>query len=84
MADKTWTAIDLLMGKMTIIRRENTLSLERRYQFLDSGDNVLTEIATSRLNVNELITDVPASILAALATLDVWTKNQALEQEGML
>lgn len=84
MADKTWVAADLLMGKMTIVQRGDTLVLERRYQFLDSSDDVLEEIAVGRLNVNELIVDVPPSILVALATLDTWTKNRALEQEGML
>ncbi len=84
MADKTWTAVDLKMGKMTIIRRGDTLSLERRYQFLDINGGVLEEIAVGRLNVSELIADVPATILDALQVLDTWTKNQALEQEGML
>ena len=80
---KTWTATDLKLGKLTINRSGSTLQVERRYRFLDEFDEVLAQVAGGRLLLNVAIADVPADILSALQTIDNWTKQQALEQEGM-
>ena len=85
MADKTWTATDLELGKLTIIRTRTgqDLHLERRYRFLDAEDAVLTQIAGGRVSETVAIVDLPADILDALQKIDAWTKQKALEQEGM-
>lgn len=84
MANKVWTAVDLKQGSLTITPRlDNILHVHRRYDFLDSDGNVISQIKTGRLVEDIAIADVPTDILAALATINTWTKNKALEQEGM-
>lgn len=86
---KSWTATDLLTGKLTLrkVTHPDTdspaIQYEQRYQFLDDADDVLTEIASGRIvNVIE-ISSLPASIVSAMQTIDAWTYQQALEKEGM-
>ncbi len=83
MADKTWTATDLELGKLTIHRTPTELRVERRYKFKDSNGDILSQIVGGRLLVEEKFSEIPASIPAALQTIDAWTKQQALDQEGM-
>lgn len=82
--DKTWTAADVVLGKLTIIRAGQDLTLERRYKFLDGENEVLEQIAGRRVQKTIPIVDIPANILSALQEIDDWTKQKALEQEGML
>ena len=84
MSDKTWTATDLQLGKLAILKTGDNLHIERRYQFLDSNDDALDQIAGGRVVQDILWADIPTDIKAALQAIDVWTKDQALEQEGML
>lgn len=80
---KSWTATDLEQGKLTIIRTGADLHLERRYDFLDSGDVIIPEIAGGRVVEDMAIASLPASIIDALQTIDNWTYQKALVQEGM-
>ncbi len=83
MADKTWTATDLQMGKLGVNVIDGILYLERRYVFLDTNGDVLEQIAGGRVTDVIAWADVPANIKTALADVDTWTKNKALTQEGM-
>jgi len=80
---KTWTAADVELGKLTIYRNGSTLGVERRYKFVDSGDEVLTDIAGGRLRVDVEWSSIPSGVQNALLTIDTWTYNQILTQEGM-
>jgi len=83
MADKTWTATDLELGKLSLLRRGDEIHIERRYKFLDSGGVVLEQIAGGRYVDDIAISSLPSEVASALQTIDTWTKNQALAQEGM-
>jgi hypothetical protein len=83
MADKTWTAVDLRMDRLSIAREGSELVIERRYAFLDAEGAELTQIAPGRLVRRVALAEVPAGVLSALQALDTYTKNQALQQEGM-
>ena len=80
---KTWTATDIELGKLTITRQPMTLQVERRYQFLDLNQDVLSDVAAGRLVIEIAIADIPAHIIDALQTIDTWTYEQALSQAGM-
>lgn len=84
MANKTWTATDLQLGKLTIHRFGSDIQVERRYKFLDTEGAVLEQIAGGRVLKTVPLAELPIDILAALQKIDAWTKNKALEQEGML
>lgn len=83
MANKTWTATDVVLGKLTIIRVGQDLTLERRYKFVDAEGAVLEQIAGGRVRETVAIVDIPPDILDALREIDAWTKAKALEQEEM-
>jgi len=80
---KTWTATDIRMGKQTHICIDNILYLYQRYQFVDIDGNILP-IEEGRLTLEISLPDIPVSILAALGKIEQWTKQKALEQEGMV
>lgn len=85
---KTWTADDIQQGKLTLHRVVNefgqqAIQLERRYVFVDSVGDVLTDIAGGKLLEVVAIADIPASVVSALQTIDDWTYSQSLAQEGM-
>lgn len=81
--DKTWTAADVVLGKLTIIPADDALSVERRYKFVDGQGEVLTQIEGGRVRETIPIVEIPQNILAALQEIDQWTKAKALQQEGM-
>ena len=87
MAIKIWTAHDIGLGKLVLlpVKREGqtAIHLERRYQFIDENGTVLDEITGGRVLMDVLFTDLPQVIQDALAVIDNWTHQQALEQEGM-
>lgn len=83
MADKTWTAVDVVLGKLTIHRLGDALQIERRYKFLDINGEALEQIAGGRILETVLIVEIPANILSALQEIDNWTKTKALQKEGM-
>lgn len=85
MADKIWTATDIELGKLTILPLvDGEITIQRRYVFLGAGGEVLTDIASGRLNETVVFSSLPQSIRDALATIDDWTYNRSLDQEGML
>jgi hypothetical protein len=84
MADKTWTAVGLRQGKMTIMPpQDGETSIQRRYEFEDAGGEVLTDIKGGRLVKRVVLADLPAPVRDALVVIDDWTMQQSLEQEGM-
>lgn len=84
MADKTWTATDITMGKLAVMRRGDDIQIERRYQFVDGTGAVLEQVAGGRL-IRELpVASLPLDVVSALQIIDNWTHEQALDQEGML
>lgn len=80
---KSWTAVDIEQGKFTVLNVDGVLLVERRYQFTDKNGDVLTNIAGGRLTREVAASSVPADVLAALTTINNWTYNQILAQEGM-
>lgn len=83
MTNKIWTAVGLELGKLTILPAGDALSVERRYKFLNSEGEVLTQITGGRVSETIPIAEIPANILNALQAIDNWTKQKALEQEEM-
>ena len=81
--EKTWTAADVELGKLTIYREGSTIGVERRYKFVDSESAVLTDIAGGRLRVDVEWSSIPSGVQDALLAIDAWTYNQILTQEGM-
>jgi len=80
---KIITAVDIAQGKLVIQKQGSSLHIERRYQFLDAGANVIDNLAGGRVVAAVAIASLPANIASALAEIDAWTYNQALNQEGM-
>lgn len=85
---KSWTADDIRQEKLTLHRVVNefgqqAVQIERRYVFVDSGGQVLADIAGGRLLAVVAIADIPANVVSALQTIDSWTYGEALAQEGM-
>ena len=80
---KSWTAHDLQLGKLTLRRERDEIHYEQRYEFVDEIDDVLSEVAGSRLVGMALAASLPSDILAALQTISNWLYAQCLEQEGM-
>lgn len=82
MADKTWTADDVKLGSLKITPRNGEIHLERRYVFTFEGVE-LDQVAGGRIVADIALTSLPLEVLSALQTINTWTKNQALIQEGM-
>ena len=80
---KTWTAHDITLGKLTITREGTTFQFERRYQFLDEGGEAIEHLVGGRVLKTVPWPDLPADVQSALSKLDVWTRAEALAQEGM-
>lgn len=80
---KTWIAEGLKLGPLKITPRGDTLHIEQRYSFLDANDEPLTQIAGSRVVIDIKWDSIPPLIQTALQSIDVWLRNQALEQEEM-
>lgn len=83
MADKTWAATDLKLGKLTITQEGPLITFERRYRFVDANSNVIDQIAGGRVVESVEWAAIPANIRTALQAIDTWTKDKALTQEGM-
>lgn len=80
---KTLTANDIEQGKLTIIRNGSIIHVERRYDFVDSSDDAIPEWAGGRIVDDIEFSTLPTNIQDALLTIDNWTYQQALLQEGM-
>lgn len=80
---KVITATDIRQGKLVIHREGSVVVIERRYQFLDAGSNIIEILAGGRLLEEIAISSLPANIVLALQDIDTWTYDQALAQEGM-
>ena len=80
---KTWTATDVKADKVQLwIDSAGNLHIERHYVFVDEqGDPV--PIAGGLLSESIPWTEVPQEIRDALTTINTWTLDQILQQEGM-
>lgn len=84
MAPKTWTATDVEMGKLTLYPRGSKIGIDRTYRFVDADDEIITEIAPGSVTEELAFVDLPQNIQDALIAINSWTKQRALEQEGMI
>lgn len=80
---KTLTAEDLHLGKLVLHRVGANVNVERRYLFVDATDTVIVEWQGGRVVQSIAVADIPQNILDALQTIDTWTYDLALAQEGM-
>lgn len=91
MADKVFTATDLKLSRMVCASSGDIhdslgtaiVSIECPYQFLDSGDSVISQLGKGILTIQDEIGNLPANIQTALQDLDIYIKAQAMSQEGM-
>ncbi len=89
MASKSWTATDLQLGTLTVRATphpdtENpAINFQQRYEFLDSGDLVISQIAGGKYVDNIELGDIPSTVLDALQTINNWLYQRCLDQEGM-
>ena len=80
---KTWTADDVQLGKLTIMRDGSIIGVDRRYEFVDAQNDWIPAIKGRRLRVDVPWSEIPTNVQTALQTIDTWTYNQILLQEGM-
>ncbi|HUW10636.1 MAG TPA: hypothetical protein VM537_12975 [Anaerolineae bacterium] len=80
---KTWTAHDIQLGKLTITRDGSNFQFERRYRFLDEQGDDIEHLAGGTVLQTIPWEELPADVKSALSKLDVWTRTEALVQEGM-
>ena len=80
---KTWTAVDLKKGRITLEQVGSDIQLSFRYQFEDSNGKVIMELPTKSLIEKVPISSIPAELLTSLATIQNYVYNQALSNEGM-
>ena len=88
MANKTFTAHDLRMGKLEISKGkneegQNILTLVREYRFTDSSGNNVSQLGKQGLVRDILWSDIPADIKNAFTKLHDYTRNEALKEQGM-
>jgi len=83
MTSKTWTATDLKLGKFSIVRQGDVFYVQQRYSFVDSEGALLEQITGGHISFEISAMEIPSDILTSLQTIDSWTKQKALEQEGM-
>lgn len=83
MTDKTWTAVDISAGKVQLwVDDGSNLHIERPYCFVDaSGEEV--PVGSRKMSVTAPWNDVPQDIKDALSTINTWTRNRILSDEGM-
>jgi hypothetical protein len=71
-------------GRLTITRQDgNVLQFEKNYQYLDDQGQPIALLRGSAVVVQIEQANVPASILAALNTINNYLYDAALAQEGM-
>ena len=80
---KTWTAVDLKKGKITLEQVGSDIQLSFRYQFEDSSGKVIMELPTKSLIEKVPINIIPAEVLNSLIVIQDYVYNQALSNEGM-
>ncbi len=65
------------------MRNGSEITIEQRYQFVDSNGDVIREVAGGRLVETKTTVEIPADVLSALVAINNWIYQQALIQEGM-
>jgi hypothetical protein len=80
---KTWTAVDIEADKVQLwVDDSGNLRVERHYVFVDE-EGAQVPVAGGLLSESVPWVDVPEEIRDALTTINTWTLDQILQQEGM-
>ncbi len=89
MADKTWTAKDIKMGRVTLSRniseetQMDVLTIIREYRFTDASGEGIGALVPQRL-VRELTWDsLPADMKAVFNKIHNYTRSEALKDQNM-
>jgi len=80
---RTWTAHDIALANLTITRDGPAFQFECRYHFLDEHGEAIKHLAGRRVLKTIPWDDLPPEVRSALSRLDIWTRTEALAQEGM-
>jgi hypothetical protein len=80
---KSWTAHDITQGRFAVLQEDTLFHVERRYMFIDDVGMILGNVGVGRLTVDIEWSAIPLEVQNALMTIDNWTYNQILAQEGM-
>ena len=91
MADKIVTAVSLKLGDVACsidgdvhdVGETAIIDLSAPFTYLDSGDNPIPDLRRGKINVNVVMSSLPANIKTALKDIDTYLNDQALLQEGM-
>ena len=81
--DKVWTATDLKTGRITMEQNGADIDFALRYQFVDAGGVVLTDLPRKSLTLKKAISTIPQSVLESLILVQTFLYEKALEAEGM-
>ena len=82
MANKSWTATDIIQGELTLQLVGDELHVKRVYSFVDDEGEALG-IGHRKLRRTVDWDDVPTNIQSALVDISAWTKAEILAEEGM-
>ena len=81
---KTWEVYDLKISQKTIILKEDdTIMIERKYQYLDENDKIIRELEDGIFTKTILFTELPQDMQDALIKINTYTINQINAQEGI-
>ena len=80
---KTWEAVDITKGRMSLKQVGVNIEYAFRYQFVDASDAVITDLPTKTLSDKIAVSAIPDTVLAALVTIRDYFYNSALVSEGM-
>lgn len=82
MANKTWIAVDIKLGHLSLEKIGDDLHIQRVYTFLDDERNCLP-VGTHKLVRSKDWDSLPSNIKSALQAIDAWTRSEILTEEGM-
>jgi hypothetical protein len=80
---KDLTAHDVVLDRLFIKRQGTAIIYERRYWYADIAGAIIEDLPSRRLSGTVEWATIPPDIQTALQTIDTWTYNQILAQEGM-
>lgn len=70
------------LGQLVLNQEGTNIVLLRRYRLTDS-DVIVERLKPGKVAETIAIASIPANVLSALQTIDVWTRDKALAQEGL-
>lgn len=84
MVDKIWRATDVKMGVLSIYTTsDGKIAFTRKYTFIDGDGNKVLGVGGGDVGFEFELSALPPDIAQALINIDAYTKQKALEQEGM-